>query len=332
MRRRICEELKAKLCWKLTVLGEKCLVALGGNAILKHKEAGTAEEQFENIRSTSRILVELIREGYRIAITHGNGPQVGDILLRNELAKSTLPPMPLDLCGAESQGMIGYMLQVSMHNELRSAKIKAPVVTVLTQTLVDKKDSAFKNPTKPIGPFYSAMEASRLRREKGWTIIDDSGRGYRRVVPSPLPQTIIEASSIKELFDLRVIVIAAGGGGIPVTTDDSGQIQGVEAVVDKDHSAAVLAQVIGAEVLLIITDVEQVALNYGLPNQKSIHDMTVKQAKKYLVEGHFQSGSMRPKIESSIRFVESGGKRVVITSVNLAKQGLKGTAGTTIHQ
>jgi carbamate kinase len=312
-------------------MGEKCLVALGGNAILKHREVGTAEEQFENIRSTSKILVELIREDYRIAITHGNGPQVGDILLRNELAKATLPPMPLDLCGAESQGMIGYMLQLSMRNELRAAKIGAPVVTLLTQTLVDKNDPAFQNPTKPVGPFYSAMEASKLRREKGWTVINDSGRGYRRVVPSPLPKTIIEGSCIKELFELGVIVIAAGGGGIPVTTDADGNIRGVEAVIDKDHSASVLAQLIGAEVLLILTDVEQVALNYGLRNQKNLRDMTVKQATKYIAQGHFQPGSMKPKIESSIRFVKAGGKRVVITSAILAKEGLSGTAGTTIH-
>ncbi len=315
---------------ELFSLGEKCLITLGGNAILKHEEAGTAEEQFENIKNSAKVLVGLIREGYQIAITHGNGPQVGDILLRNELAKATLPPMPLDLCGAESQGMIGYMLQLSIHNELRRAKIKASVVTVLTQTLVDENDNAFKNPTKPIGPFYTAMEASKLRREKKWTVINDSGRGYRRVVPSPLPRSIIEASSIKDLFNLGVIVIAAGGGGIPVIAGSLGQIQGVEAVIDKDYSAALLAQLIEADVLLILTDVEQVALNYGLRNQKNLHDLSVKQAQKYLARGHFQPGSMKPKIESAIKFLRSGGKRVVITSVGFAKEGLKGTAGTTI--
>ena len=311
-------------------MSRKILVALGGNAILKHGESGTAEEQLENVEKTCEFLVDIVREGNKIAITHGNGPQVGDILLKNELSKNTLPPMPLDVCGAESQGMLGYMLQQSMCNALKSAGFDICVASIITQSLVDKNDPAFKNPTKPIGPFYTAMEASQLRRERGWTIIDDSGRGFRRVVPSPNPVKIVESNAIKELFDHDVIVIASGGGGVPVMIDDNGKIKGVEAVLDKDLSAAAFATLIEAEILLILTDVEKVSLNYGKPDQKELDRMTIKDAKKYLAEGHFPPGSMGPKIESAIRFVESGGEKTVITSIELAKDGLEGKAGTTI--
>jgi carbamate kinase len=314
-------------------ISEKILIALGGNAILKHTEEGTAEQQFKNIRKTCKNLVELIREGYQIAITHGNGPQVGDILLKNEIAKKTLPPMPLDVCGAESQGMIGYMLQQSMDNELKSAGLHLPIVTIITQTLVDKNDPSFKNPTKPIGPFYTAMEASKLRKEKDWTVIDDSGRGFRRVVPSPNPEMIVEGNSIKRLFDEGFIVIASGGGGIPVIQNqETGSFQGVEAVIDKDHAAAVLATLIGADILLILTDVEKVSLNYGKPNQKDLDTMALETAKKYLAEGHFPPGNMGPKVESAISFVESGGKKAIITSLDLSLEALKGKSGTIIQK
>jgi carbamate kinase len=313
-------------------MAKKVLVALGGNAILKNKEKGTAEEQFENVRETCKILVELFLEGYRIAITHGNGPQVGDIILKNDLAKNVLPPMPTDVCGAQSQGMLGYMLQQSMRNELKSAGLDIPVTTVLTQTLVDKDDPAFENPTKPVGPFYTAMEASNLRKEKGWTIIDDSGRGYRRVVPSPNPIALIESEAIKNLFDNEVVVIASGGGGVPVITDKNGMLKGVEAVIDKDLAAAIFARLIGAEILLILTDVKKVALNYGRPNQKDLDDTTIEDAKKYLAEGHFPAGSMGPKVQSAILFIESGGDKAIITSIELAKSALYGKAGTTIHK
>lgn len=311
---------------------KKVLVALGGNAILKHREKGTAEEQFENVRETCKNLVGLLLEGYRIAITHGNGPQVGDIILKNDLARNTLPPMPADVCGAESQGMLGYMLQLSMRNELKSAGLDIPVATVLTQTLVDKDDPAFRNPTKPIGPFYTAKEASNLRREKGWTIINDSGRGYRRVVPSPNPVALIENEAIKDLFNNGVVVIASGGGGIPIIADENGMFRGVEAVIDKDLAAAIFARLIGADVLLILTDVKKVALNYGRSNQKDLGDVTVEDARKYLAEGHFPAGSMGPKVESAIRFIESGGDKAIITSIELAKSALQGRAGTTIHK
>jgi carbamate kinase len=264
----------------------------------------------------------------QIAITHGNGPQVGDILLKEECAKDMLPYMPLDVCVAESQGMIGYMIQLSLRNELKKVGLDLQVATILTETIVDVNDSAFKNPTKPIGPFYTAREGAQQRKDKGWHLVNDSGRGFRRTVPSPIPLSIVQGEVVHELMDKGVIVIAAGGGGIPVTS--GAPSEGVEAVIDKDLSAAVLANVIKAEVLLILTDVEKVFLNYGKPNQHSLSKLTVKTCRKYLEQGQFPSGSMGPKIESAVRFLESGGKRAIITSLEKAEDALAGKAGTTI--
>lgn len=306
----------------------KILVALGGNAILQHKEKGTAEEQFSNVRRACVHLVEIIKDGHQVVITHGNGPQVGDILLKDELARDALPPMPLDVCGAESQGMIGYMIQQRMRGELRKVGIQSSVVTVLTETLIDPNDPAFSKPTKPIGPFYTAMEATRLREEKGWVMVNDSGRGYRRAVPSPAPHSIVQGDAIRKLVDLNVIVVAAGGGGIPVTMPDGSK--GVEAVIDKDLSASVLASVVGAEILLILTDVEKVFLDYGKPNQRPIDRMTVQECRTLLEHGEFPAGSMGPKIESAVRFLESGGSRALITSLEMAGEAIAGKAGTTI--
>jgi len=305
------------------------LVALGGNAILKYKEEGTAEEQLRNVRTSCQPLARLIKEGHHIAITHGNGPQVGDILLRNEMAKGVLPPMPLDFCGAESQGMIGYMLQQCLINELIRIGSQQPVLTVLTQTLVDRNDPAFNRPSKPIGPFYSAREADGLREKKGWTLAEATGRGFRRVVPSPRPISILEGRSVKDLFEKGYVVIACGGGGIPVI-EKEGEIGGVEAVVDKDHSAALLANLIGACSFLILTDVEAVYLDYGGPEQKAIPTMTASQAGKWMDEGHFKEGSMGPKVEAAIDFVTGGGRRAVITSMEKAADALAGKAGTTV--
>lgn len=306
------------------------LVSLGGNAILKHTEKGTAREQFENVKKTSYYIIELLKEGYHIAITHGNGPQVGDILLAYELAKDTLPPMPLDVCGAQSQGMIGYMLQMSLENMMKKFGVDKPVVTVLTQTLVHQEDPQFKNPTKPVGPFYTALEAAKFRKERNWNIVNDSGRGYRRVVPSPLPIGFVEEGSIKTLFDEGTMVIASGGGGIPVIRTEDGNLQGVEGVVDKDHAASHLALLIEAEILLILTDVEKVSIYYGMPHCKDLDQMTVAQARQYLKDGHFPAGSMGPKVESAINFLEQGGKKVVITSLERALDALSGDAGTTV--
>lgn len=303
-------------------------MALGGNAILQRQGKGTAEEQFENVRKASKHLVGIIRQGHKVVITHGNGPQVGDILLKDELAKDTLPPMPLDVCGAESQGMIGYMIQQSLRNELRRVGLDLQVTTVLTETVVDANDSAFENPTKPIGPFYSAGEAAELKDKRGWYLINDSGRGYRRTVPSPIPLAIVQGEMIRALMDIGAIVIAAGGGGIPVTS--SGESRGVEAVIDKDLGAAVLAKVVSADVLMILTDVPKVYLDYNKPNQRAVDELTVQECRRLLDQGQFPPGSMGPKIESAVKFLESGGDRSIITSLELAEDALAGKAGTRI--
>lgn len=312
-------------------VSRKVLVALGGNAILKHKERGTAEEQFGNVKRVCKHLVGLIKDGYKLAITHGNGPQVGDILLKNERLRDVLPPMPLDVCGAQSQGMIGYMLQQSMWNEMDRAGINIPVVSLVTQTLVDENDVAFKNPTKPIGTFYNAREAEMLRKGKGWTMVEDSGRGYRRVVPSPKPKEILEKDAIRMLFECGAIVIAVGGGGIPVVIGDGGSLEGVVAVIDKDLSARIFASDIGAEVFLMLTDVEKVFLNYGKSSQSDLDEMSIIEAKRFLLEGHFAAGSMAPKVEAAIEFVEAGGEKAVISSLEMGRKALEGKAGTTVH-
>jgi carbamate kinase len=311
-------------------MGKKMVVALGGNAILKHKEEGTAEEQFANVHDACTHIAELVRDDHRILLTHGNGPQVGDILLQNELSRDTLPPMPLDVCGAESQGMIGYMLQQSLNNVLKAEGIRKPVITILTQTLVARNDPAFSHPDKPVGPFYTAKEASTLRKERRWHVINDAGRGYRRVVPSPQPLSILEGPIIKNAFDSGAVVIAAGGGGIPVVEDEEGLLHGVEAVIDKDHSASLLATLVDAEILLILTDVEKVALNYGKTDQQDLDHLTPSEAEQHLREGQFPAGSMRPKIEASLEFLKAGGEKAIITSLDLKMEALQGRAGTTL--
>ncbi len=308
----------------------RMMVALGGNAILKHTERGTAEDQKKNVSMTSKVLVELVQHGYHLAITHGNGPQVGDILLKNDLAKETLPPMPLDICSSQSQGMIGYMLQQSMYSEMHKAKMDQAIATIVTQTLVDSNDSAFSKPTKPVGPFYTAMEASRLRDEKGWTIIDDSGRGFRRVVPSPQPVRLLEETAIRSLFDNGVLVIASGGGGVPVIQKEDGTIEGVQGVIDKDRASVLLAQIINADILLILTDVKNVFRDFNRANQHALYDLSVEDAKELAAEGQFAQGSMAPKVEAAIKFIESGGKKVIITSIENAIQSLSGDGGTVI--
>lgn len=308
------------------------VIALGGNAILRHRETGTAEEQFANVRRASRHIARIAGDGYAVVITHGNGPQVGDILLRNELTKDTLPPMPLDVCGAESQGMIGYLLQQSMQEALGEAGLDCPVATVLTQTLVAGDDPAFENPEKPIGPFYTAMQARRLESEKGWRMVQMPGQGYRRVVPSPRPVALIEEQAIVRLFMAGSVVIAAGGGGVPVVADSGGVLRGVEAVVDKDYTAALLAGLVGAGDLLILTDVERVALNYGRPDRQDIDGMTVAEAREHLLAGQFPPGTMGPKIEAAIGFLEAGGERVTIGSLESASDALAGRTGTRISR
>jgi carbamate kinase len=306
------------------------LVSLGGNAILKHSDKGTAEEQLENTMQTSKVIVKLLENDYHVGLTHGNGPQVGDILLAYDRSKETLPPMPLDVCVAQTQGMIGYMLQISLQNALKVSGIEKSVVTIVTQTMVHQEDPLLQKPSKPVGPFYTALEASKCREETDWTLIEDSGRGYRRVVPSPLPIGFVEHYSIKSLYDNNNLIIAAGGGGIPVIEKEDGMLQGIEAVVDKDHTAALLAALLNVEILLILTDVNKVAINYGKPDQKDLDHLTVTQAREYLKKGFFPQGNMGPKIESTIAFVENGGKKAIITSIENVFDALKGVAGTTI--
>lgn len=312
--------------------GKAVVIALGGNAILRHRETGTAEEQFANVRRTVRHIAGIAGDGYAVAVTHGNGPQVGDILLKNELAKDTLPPMPLDVCGAESQGMIGYLLQQSLQEALFAAGVDCPVATVLTQTLVAAVDPAFQTPEKPIGPFYTAMQARRLENEKGWRMTQIPGQGYRRVVPSPRPIALVEGEAIARLCSAGAVVIAAGGGGVPVVAGPGGTLRGVEAVVDKDYTAALLARLVGAGDLLILTDVERVAVNYGRPGQRDLREMTVAEARRHLAAGQFPAGTMGPKIEAAIGFLEAGGERVTIGSLDSAAAALAGRAGTRIRR
>lgn len=311
-------------------MGKKVLIALGGNALLQSGEKGTVEEQMIHIHDTCIRFLELLKEGYTLCITHGNGPQVGSILLKNELAASHLPPMPLDVCGAESQGMIGYMIQKEMRNQLKANKRKDPVFTICTQTLVDRKDKAFQKPTKPVGPFYSEKQAEEFKKEKGWSIVEQIGKGFRRVVPSPQPIKIVEGDEIKKFVDEKAIVIACGGGGIPVIENDKGNLEGIEAVIDKDLTAALLAKKIEADILMILTDVDQVALNFGTSKQKNLDKLTLKEAEEYLKEGEFGTGSMGPKVESACRFVRDGGSQAIIASLDRALDALNEKSGTHI--
>jgi carbamate kinase len=306
------------------------VVALGGNAILKPGEKGTPEQQMANVRSTCGSIVQLLKRGNRVVITHGNGPQVGNILIQNHTARDIVPAMPLDVCGAESQGLIGYMIQQAMHNEIVRAGLRASVITVLTQVVVDPADPAFSNPTKPIGPFYSEEEARRFMAERGEVWKEDAGRGWRKVVPSPLPVQIFERRAIESLLDSGEVVIAAGGGGIPVIKEGD-TLRGVEAVIDKDLASAKLATDIGADVLLILTDVEKVALNYRTPSQVSLDSMTIEEARRYMAEGHFKAGSMGPKVQASVNFASAGGTSI-IASLDKCLEALDGMSGTRISR
>jgi len=310
------------------------IIALGGNSILRAKEKGSAEEQYENLKRTADQLLGLLKSGNRIVITHGNGPQVGNLLLASEAAKEVVPPLPLDICGAATEGFMGYMIQNTLANHLRQAGASHNITTVVTQVMVDKNDPAFKNPTKPIGPFYNANEAERLRREKGWQIIEDSARGYRRVVPSPIPVNIQQARIIKSMLDAGEIVVAVGGGGIPVVREENRDLRGVEAVIDKDYASARLAIEIDADVLFILTAVEYVYRDFATPSQKALEHMSLAQAKALLKAGHFGKGSMEPKIRAAIMFLEetnpSREREVIITLPETAVKALEGKTGTRI--
>ncbi len=304
------------------------LLALGGNAIIPPGGAGTIEEQVAITETTMAQVVAGLDATTRLVLTHGNGPVVGNIVLRNEAARDTIPPMPLDVCGADSQGGLGYMIQQVLKNTLASTGGKREVITVITQVRVDEHDPAFAAPTKPIGPFYRREAADRLRAIRGWQMIEDSGRGYRRVVPSPQPLEIIESDAIRALVAAGVVVIAAGGGGIPVIRRADGALAGVEAVIDKDRSAAVLARTVGADVLVIVTAVDRVAINYKTPQQRDLEVLTADDARRYLEAGEFPAGSMGPKIESAIEFLAAGGSEAIITSPRVLGLALAGRHGT----
>jgi len=321
-----------------TLLGEngmKVVVALGGNAIKQAYERGTAEEQFRNIRVTCKRILEMVERGYSVVITHGNGPQAGNLLIQQEEGRDLVPSQPLDVVGAMTQGHIGYMLQQTLINYLKDAGLDVPVVTMVTQVLVDRKDPDFKDPSKPVGPFYSEEEAERLGKEKGYIIKKvkpTDEKAYRRVVPSPDPIAIIEKETIRTLVDAGVVVITSGGGGIPVILKENGTLEGIEAVIDKDLAGERLAEVVDADVFLILTDVEKVKLNYGKPNERDLDKMTVAEAEKYYQEGHFLPGSMGPKILACVRFLKFGGKKAIITSLDRAMEGLEGKFGTVIYR
>ncbi|MBI1800049.1 MAG: carbamate kinase [Chloroflexi bacterium] len=306
------------------------VVAIGGNSLISDPRHQTVPDQFAATRETAKHLAEMVEAGWNIVITHGNGPQVGFILLRSDLAAAVLHPVPLDSCGADTQGAIGYMIQQCMQNEFRQRVIPRQAVTVVTQVLVDRNDPAFARPSKPIGSFYDEATARGHMQTRGWTMVEDAGRGWRRVVPSPLPQEIIEVDVIRPLIRDGHVVIAVGGGGIPVVRDESGQLRGVEAVIDKDYASSLLATSIKADLLLISTAVEQVAIHYKKPDQKSLARLSLGEAKQYLAEGHFPSGSMGPKIQAAIAFVESGGPEALITNPQNITRALRGETGTRI--
>ena len=315
----------ARLAGKKTIV-----VALGGNSIVPVAKQGTIREQIDLTMATMAHVASLIGQGHLVAVTHGNGPVVGNIVVRNEMAKKVIPPMPLDVCGADSEGGIGYMIQQALQNQLRKMGLDKDVFTIITQVMVDPNDPAFKNPTKPIGPFYKRREAEAIAREKGWSIVEDSGRGYRRVVPSPMPLEIVEWRAIERAINSGAIVIAVGGGGIPVVRSPDGILRGVEAVIDKDRASSVLAMELHAQMLMILTEVEKVATGYGSPDQRDLDHMTVAEAREYLAQGEFPEGSMGPKIEAAIEFLEGGGEEVIITRPELLSEAVRGKRCTIV--
>ena len=311
------------------------VVAIGGNSLIKDKKHQTVEDQYLAAKETTLHIADMVEAGWDVAIGHGNGPQVGFILRRSEIAAKVegMHEVPLDVCGADSQGAIGYALQQTLQNELYRRGIKKPVATIITQVLVDKEDPAFRSPSKPIGGFMDEDDAKKRQTELGWSVVEDAGRGWRRVVASPLPKEVVELDSVQTLVDAGVIVVTVGGGGIPVIDVGGGEYRGVAAVIDKDFACSLLAQLIKADLFLISTAVEQVALNFGKPDEKMIDRMTLSDAKKYLAEGvHFAKGSMAPKIQAIIWFLESGGKEALITNPENIGRALKGETGTWIVQ
>lgn len=306
------------------------VVAFGGNALLRPEDRGTQEEQIARAKQAARWLAEIVRYGYRLIVVHGNGPQVGNILVQAEEASTKIPPQTLDVCVAQTEGSIGFMLQQAIRNRLESIGLGGEVATILTEVEVDPNDLAFKRPTKPIGPFFTRYRAEALERDLGWTMREDAGRGWRHVVPSPRPLRILNIKTIARMLDQDDVVIAAGGGGIPVVKGRDGQWRGIEAVIDKDFASSLLASELNADVFIILTGVPKVAIDFGKPTQQFLGRMTVAEAEKHLADGQFPAGSMGPKIESAIQFVKAAKKQVLITDVEVLREALDGKDGTVI--
>ncbi|HOO75021.1 MAG TPA: carbamate kinase, partial [Tepiditoga sp.] len=306
------------------------VVAIGGNAVNRPGEKATAENMLKNIEKTAQFLVDMTEKNYDLVITHGNGPQVGNIPIQQDIAKDKIPEFPVDVNDAMTQGLLGYMIVQSMRNLMTAKGIEKDIASVVTQIIVDKKDEGFIKPTKPVGPFYSEEEGKKIQNEKGWIFKEDSGRGWRRVVPSPKPLDIVEKNTIKNLIKNDFIVVAAGGGGIPVIKEN-GILKGVEAVIDKDRASALLAKEINADELIILTAVEKVYINFGKENQQALDSVSVSEARQYMTQGHFASGSMLPKVEACIDFVEPTGKKALITDMEKLSDALAGKTGTVIE-
>ena len=311
-------------------MSKKAVIALGGNALIKDDQEGTINEQFSNTREICKSIVKIIKNGWDVVVTHGNGPQVGAILLQNDLAKDVTPPMPLGICVAESEGFIGYMIQQCLSNALKKEGIKKPVVALITQVLVDEKDPSFSNPTKPIGPYYDDNEVKEIKDE-GYQV-KKFHEGWRIVVSSPDPKSIVEGDIIRKMLDDDIIVIASGGGGMPVIEKEGWGLDGLEAVIDKDLASERLAEAINAELLLILTDVEKVYLDYDTPNQRPLDKINLKELKELYKKNVFPPGSMGPKILAAIRFLEFGGKKVVVSNVEKGWEALQGQTGTHIQK
>jgi carbamate kinase len=314
-------------------MAKLAVIAIGGNSLIKDEKRKTVEDQYQAAKETTYHIADMIEQGWDVAIGHGNGPQVGFILRRSEIAAKTegMHEVPLDVCGADSQGAIGYALQQNLQNELYQRNIKKKVATIITQVLVDRQDPAFQKPSKPIGSFMDAEEAKRRQEQQGWSVVEDAGRGWRRVVASPMPKEIVELETVETLLERGIITITVGGGGIPVVDPGDGNYHGIAAVIDKDYASSLLAQKIKADLFVISTAVEKVAINFGKPEQKWLDKMTLAEARQYLAEGtHFAKGSMAPKIQAIVWFLENGGKQALVTNPENIGRALKGETGTWI--
>ena len=306
------------------------LIAFGGNALLPDNQRGLQDEQMRNAQKAAELMVHIVRKGYELIVVHGNGPQVGNLLIQMEEAVTKIPPYTLDVCDAMTEGSMGFMLERAITNELRRRSLDKEVASLVTQVVVDGNDPAFAKPTKPVGPFYSKYRAQMLAREKKWAMIEDAGRGYRKVVPSPKPIDVVPKWVIRDLVHAGRVVVAAGGGGIPVVINSRGLFEGVEAVIDKDYAASLLAREVGADLFIILTAIERVCINFGKPDQREVSVLTVEEAKKYLAEGQFPAGSMGPKIRAAVEYIEAGGREVLITRDTHLKAALLNRSGTRI--